>query len=82
MRWRLAKKLLSGKTIRVESNKQIKLFQVKKYAKLINWSMKSVEKWCWRTWIPLNKRNKPLPPKPILNDGFDGQPEIIAKYFQ
>lgn len=51
MRWKLAKKLLSGKTIRSESNKQIKLFQVKKYAKLINWSIESVEKCCWKTWL-------------------------------
>lgn len=82
MRWKLAKKLLSGKTIRSESNKQIKFFQVKKYAKSINWSIESVKKWCWKTWIPLSKRNKPLPLKEILSDGFDGQPEIIAKYFQ
>lgn len=89
MRWKLAKKLLSGKTTcSLDSNKYIKRFQAKRYAKLTNRSVEFVEKYHWKIWFtymtwkwePIDL--KPLPPKDILSDGFDGQPEIIAEYFR
>ena len=90
MRWKLAKKLLSGKTTcSLESNKYIKRFQAKRYAKLTNRSIEFVENHIWKIWFPYVNHfkygaddRKPLPPKPILSNGFDGQPEIIAEYFR
>ena len=85
MRWKLAKKLLSRKSTRIESYKYIKCFQALKYATLIKASSEKIENYYrivtlatpWKIWIWRYKL-KPLPPKPILSDGFDGQPEIIG----
>lgn len=89
MRWKLAKKLLSRKSIRLDSHKRIKRFQAVKYAKLINATIQTVEDQCWKIWFPYINHFKwggddriPLPKKEILSNGFDGQPEIIAEYFK
>lgn len=90
MRWRLAKKLLSGKTTcDLESNKYIKRFQAKRYANSLNQSLEIVEQHCWKIWFVHTNYFKwgvddriPLPKKEILSDGFDGQVEIVAEYFR
>lgn len=89
MRWKLAKKLLNRKSTRIESHKYVKRFQALKYATLINISSEKIENHYrvitlatpWKLWVWRYKL-EPLLPKPILSDGFDGQPEIIAEYFR
>lgn len=52
MRWKLAKKLMSRKTLKLESHKYIKQFQAKKYSKIMNLSLREVEDHCWKIWFP------------------------------
>lgn len=89
MRWKLAKKLLSRKSMRLESHKYIKRHQAKKYAELINRPIEFVEENCWKIWFSYVNHfkwgcddRKPIPKGEILSDGFDGQPEIMANILE
>lgn len=89
MRWKLAKKLMSRKTVRLESHKYIKRFQAKRYAKLRNIPFWEVENHCWKIWFAYvnyfkwgNDNIIPLSKRDIISEGFDEQSEILSEMLE